>query len=440
MTCAAVAFIYEGKIFPKPPGEQAAADGGRGGGRRSRRGGGDPNRPVVVLAVAAKTADVPVYLSGVGTVQAYNSAAVHAQVGGRLIEVDFAEGQNVKKGDVLAKIDPSTYQAAYDQAVAKKAMTEAVLANARSDLVRYEALQKSKYGSEQQADTQRALVAQSEAQVRQDQAAIDSAKINLDFTTVRAPFDGRAGLRQLDIGNLVTSGDTGSIVVIAQLQPISVLFTLPETYVGDLVEAKAAGKVDLTASVSGKAVGEGELEVIDNRIDQTTGTVRLKGTFPNEKLALWPGQFVNIRVHLRTLRGVTVVPSAAVQQGASGRFVYLTQPDNTVKLTDVEVTQEGEDQAVIAKGIKPDDRVVTSGFANLQDGSKINPTFQESPGATPEAANAAPAAASAAPGAADAAAPDENKPRRHRRDRSGVKSGEKDGNSVAAQGQAGPTQ
>jgi multidrug efflux system membrane fusion protein len=438
VTCAAVAFIYKGKIFPKPAGEVAgeADDSAGRGGRRSRRGGGDPNRPVVVLAVAAKTADVPVYLQGVGAVQAYNSAAVHAQVGGRLIEVGFAEGQNVKKGDVLARIDPATYQAAYDQAVAKKSMDEATLANAQRDMARYDALKKSAYASEQQAETQRTLVAQTEAQIRQDQAAIDSAKTNLDLTTVRAPFDGRAGIRELDIGNLVTPGDAGSIVVVAQLQPVSVLFTLPETFVGDLVEAKSAGPVGLTASVGARTVGEGTLEVIDNRIDQSTGTVRLKGTFANEKLSLWPGQFVNIRLHLRTLPGVTVVPSAAVQQGAAGRFVYLTQADNVVKLTNVEVTQEGEDLAVIAKGIKPEDRVVTSGFANLQDGSKITPTFQEWPGATPEAA--ADATTGEAPPAAAPA--DESKPRRHRRDRAGAKSGEKADPSVAAQGPAGPTQ
>jgi membrane fusion protein, multidrug efflux system len=437
LTCAAVAFIYKDKIFPKPPGEVAGEEGRRagGGGRRSRRGGADPNRPVTVLAVAAKTADVPVYLNGVGTVQAYNSATIHAQVGGRLIEVDFAEGQNVKKGDVLARIDPATYQAAYDQAVARKAMDEAVLANARSDLRRYEELEKSNYGSVKQADTQRALVTQLQAQIRQDQAQIDSAKTNLDLTTIRAPFDGRTGMRELDIGNLVTPGDAGGIVIIAQLQPVSVLFTLPETFVGDLVEAKAAGQVGLVASVGGKTVGEGTLEVIDNRIDQSTGTIRLKGAFPNERLSLWPGQFVNIRVHLRTLPGATVVPSAAVQQGASGRFVYVTQPGNTVKLTHVDVTQEGQDQAVIAKGINPEEWIVTSGFANLQDGSKITPTYQDWPGTT-----TAPAAADAATGEAPAAPPEERKPRRHRRDGAGARSGEKDDRSVAAQGQTGPAQ
>lgn len=445
VTCAAVAFIYKDKLFPKPPGEVAGEANGRpsgGGGRRSRRAGGDPNRPTAVLAVAAKTADVPVYLNGVGSVQAYNSAAVHAQVNGRLIEVDFAEGQTVKKGDVLARIDPASYQAAYDQAVAKKAMDEATLANAQRDLARYDALKKSAYASEQQAETQRTLVAQTEAQIRQDQALIDSAKTNLDLATIRAPFDGMTGLRGIDIGNLVTSGDAGAIVVVAQLQPVSVLFTLPETVVGDLIEAKRAGEVKLTASVGGKVVGEGALEVIDNRIDQSTGTVRLKGTFPNEKLSLWPGQFVNVRLHLRTLPGVTVVPSAAVQQGASGRFVYVAQPENTVKLTDVEVTQESEDTAVIAKGITPGVQVVTSGFANLQDGAKITPTLEDWPRTSPATAAAGiPEAAAAGATPAPAAPPEERRQRRHRRDGAGAKAdGAADDRNLAAKGQSGPTQ
>ncbi len=378
VTAAAVAFIYKDKIFPKPPGETAEDAGpppgigpGGGGGRRGRRGG-DPNRPVSILAEDAKTENVPVYVYGVGAVQAFNTATVRAEVSGRLIEVGFSEGQNVKKGDVLAKIDPTTYKAAYDQAAGKKAQDEASLANQIADLKRYESLAKANYSSQQQADTQRAQVAQTEALIRQDQAAMDTAKADLDRTTILSPMDGRTGIREIDVGNLVSGSDTTGIVVITQIQPISVLFTLPETYVGELIQAKGAGAVALQASVGGKIVGDGVLEVIDNRIDENTGTVRLKGRFPNEKLSLWPGQFVNIRVHLKTLSDATVVSSAAVQQGASGRFVYRIQPDNTVKLTDVEVLQEGENQAVIAKGIQPGDKIATSGFANLQDGSKVS--------------------------------------------------------------------
>ena len=385
ITAAAVSFIYKDKIFPKPAGQSVAAEGQRGGfGRRRRWGGNDPNHPVSILAEQVKATDVPVYLYGVGTVQAYNAAMVRAQVTGRLISVDFTEGLNVKKGDVLATVDPTTYQAAYDQAVAKKALDESALENAKQDLTRFETLSKSNYGSQQQTDAQQAKVVQTAAQIRQDQAAIDSAKADLDRTVIKAPIDGRTGIRDVDVGNLVNASDATGIVVITQIQPISVIFTLPETYVGELIAAKAAGSVELEASVGGKTVGDGILEVIDNRIDQNTGTVRLKGTFPNEQLTLWPGQFVNVRLHLKTLPNATVIPSVAIQQGASGQFVYLVQPDKTAKLTPVEVTQEGESQAVIAKGVQPGDQVATSGFTNLQDGSKIIIDNGQAPAETPE--------------------------------------------------------
>lgn len=374
LVAAALAFTYKDKILPKSD-QQTAENVGRSGHRMRRRGRhmrkGDPNRPVPILADAAKTANVPVYLHGVGTAHAYNTATVGAQVSGRLIAVNYREGQDVKKGDVLAQIDPVTYKAAYDQAVARKAMNEALLANARRDLARYEKLARTDYATKQQADTQRAAVAQLEAQVRQDQAAIDSAKANLDYTTIVAPVGGRTGIREVDVGNLVTP-TSGGITVITQLKPISVLFTLPETVLGELMAAKARGTVALAASAGGKTVGEGTLEVIDNRIDQATGTVRLKGTFANDALSLWPGQFVNIRVHLKTLEGATVVPAAAVQQGAEGRFVYVVQPNDTVKLTPVKVAQEDERQAVIASGIAPGDRIAKAGFSSLQDGQKIS--------------------------------------------------------------------
>lgn len=383
VTAAAVAFIYKDKIFPKSA--QEASEGGRGGGggRRGGRRSSDPNRAVSILAEAAKTENVPIYLYGVGTVQAFNTATVRAEVSGRLIEVGFTEGQTVKKGDVLARIDPATYQAAYDQAVAKKAQDEASLANQRADLARYESLSKANYTSQQQSDTQKALVAQTEALVRQDQAAIDTAKADLDRTTIVAPMAGRTGLREIDVGNLVSGSDASGIVVITQIQPISVIFTLPETYVGELIAAKAAGAVALEASVGGKTVGTGVLDVIDNRIDQNTGTVRMKGTFPNETLGLWPGQFVNVRLHLKTLPDATVVPSASVQQGASGRFVYRVEPDSTVKLVTVEVAQEGEDRTVIGKGVQPGETVATSGFSNLQDGSKVSVADPNAPAAAP---------------------------------------------------------
>ncbi len=378
VTAAAVAFIYKDKIFPAQPGQSAEQQSGRGaGGRRGGRRAVDPNRPVTVLTEEAKSQDVPVYLSGVGTVQASNMVNVRPQVGGKLLAVNVREGQDVKAGDVLAQIDPVTYQAAYDQAVAKKAMTEAQLANARRDLERFENLAKTSYGTQKDLDTQKALVAQYEAQTRQDQAAIDSAKANLDFTTIRAPLTGRTGIRVVDVGNIVSANDASGIAFITQIQPIDVVFTLPETYVGELIAAQAQGKVELIATVGNETLGEGALSVIDNRIDEATGTVRLKGSFPNDPVKLWPGQFVNIRLHLKTLTGATVVSSVAVQQGSAGRYVYLAQADNTAKRIDVKVAQENENQAVIAEGIKPGDKVISSGFVNIQDGSKIT---VESPG------------------------------------------------------------
>ena len=230
ITAAAVAFIYRDRIIPKTDGEQSAHGERRGGGGRRGRWAADPAKPVSILAEEVKTADVPIYLHGVGTVQASNAATVRAQVSGRLIVVEFTEGQTIRKGDVLARIDPATYQAAYDQATARKAMDEATLANARADLKRLETLAKSNYSSEQATDAQRAKVAQTEAQVRQDQAQIDAAKTDLDRTIIRAPIDGRTGIREVDIGNLVTPADSGGIAVITQLQPISVVFSLSESY------------------------------------------------------------------------------------------------------------------------------------------------------------------------------------------------------------------
>jgi multidrug efflux system membrane fusion protein len=384
ITAAAVGFIYKDKLLAKLGGEATTAEekapafGHRGG------HGAGTDRPVSILARAAETAAVPVYLYGVGTVGAYNKATVRAQVGGRLISVEFQEGQTVKKGDVLARIDPAHYQAAYDQAAAKKVMNEAALENALADLKRLETLAKSNYTSEQAADAQRAKVAQLRAQIRQDEAAIESARTDLEYTVIRAPIDGRTGIREVDVGNLVTPGDAGGIATIAQLQPISVVFTLPEIHISELIEAKAAGRVGLRASVGGKTIGEGALEVIDNMIDQNTGTIRLKGTFPNRPITLWPGQFVNVRLHLKTLEDATVVPSAAVQQGVSGQFVYRIEPDRTVKLTPVEIAREDEDWAVVALGIQADDKVAVSGFANLKDGAKVVVDDTQGTGTAPE--------------------------------------------------------
>jgi multidrug efflux system membrane fusion protein len=389
ITGGLVAFIYKDRIFPPAPAANApggapGASAGRGsGGGQFRRG----DQVVPVLADKAKTQNVPVYLNGVGTVQAFNTATVRTQVSGRLIDVPYTEGQDVKEGDVLARIDPVLYQAAYDQAVAQKAKDEAVLANARLDEVRYSNLVKTNAATQQQADTAVATVHQDEAQVKLDQALIDNAKANLDYATIKASLTGRTGIRLVDKGNLVSATDATGIVVITQLRPIAIVFTLPENTVPDVLDAQTKGTVPLQAVTGGGVLGEGSLLVIDNQIDQTTGTVKIKGTFPNEKNRLWPGQFVNVKLKLKTLENAIVVPSVAVQEGANGSYVYVITPENTAKISYVKVVQEGESQSVIGQGVAAGDLVVTSGFASLQDGAKVKvDVAPDKTGASSEAA------------------------------------------------------
>jgi membrane fusion protein, multidrug efflux system len=374
LTGGLVAFIYKDQIFPTAATEQPggpAAAGGQGGGRRGGGGFRRGEQTVPVVAEKARTANVPVYLNGVGTVQAFNTATVRTQVSGRLIDVPYTEGQDVKEGDVLARIDPVLYQAAYDQAVAQKAKDEAILANARLDEKRFANLVKTNAATQQQADTAFWTVHQDEAQVKLDQASIDNAKANLDYATIKAPLTGRTGIRLVDKGNLVSSSDATGIVIITQLRPIAVVFTLPENTVAGVLDAQTAGPVELQAIAGGKVIGDGKLLVVDNQIDQTTGTYRIKGTFPNEQNRLWPGQFVNVKLKLKVLQNVIVVPSIAVQQGPNGSYVYAVTPESTAKVTNVEVVQEGERQTVIGSGISAGDTIVTTGFANLQDGAKV---------------------------------------------------------------------
>ncbi|MEW6767673.1 MAG: efflux RND transporter periplasmic adaptor subunit [Pseudomonadota bacterium] len=337
------------------------------------------NRPqggltVPVLAASPRIEDMPVYLDGVGTVRALNNVTVRAQVDGKLLAVNFKEGQDVKAGDILAEIDPAIYQAQYDQAVAKKAQDEAQLANARIDLNRYQQLAAAKAGSAQQADTQKATVAQLEALVKSDQAAIDNAQATLGYTKIVAPLSGRAGLRQVDPGNIVHASDTTGVVVLTQLQPIAVWFSLPQQQIVRVNTAASAGQlaVDVLAN-DGKTVADtGTLTAVDNQVDQTTGTVKLKGEFPNPNYQLWPGQFVNVRLKVQTLEKAIVVPTASVQRGPAGTFVYVIGADNTVSARVVNVVQQNEKDAVIASGIATSDRIVTTGFANLAEGSKVS--------------------------------------------------------------------
>src|SRR3954464_2281889 len=347
---------------------------------RFGRGGGGDDGPVPVVAALAKRSDVPVYLDGVGTIRALNTVTVRSQVDGKLLSVNYTEGQQVERGYVLARIDPTTYQAAYDQAVAKKALDEATLANARLDLERYTRLVASNSIARQQLDTQKMTVAQQEAQVKLDQAQIDNAKAILDYTQIVAPISGRTGIRQVDQGNIVHASDASGIVVITQLQPLSVLFTLPQQQLGEVNRAFAADvlPVDAFGPDNKSVIETGVLKVVDNQVDPSTGTIKLKAEFPNREMQLWPGGFVNVRLLTNTLKQVIVAPTAAVQRGPNGTFVYVVQPDNKVAVRPVTVSQQDEAQAVVAKGLQADERVVTTGFARLTAGAAVTATNAES--------------------------------------------------------------
>lgn len=332
-----------------------------------------PDLPVPVLAATPRVQDVPVYLDGVGSVRALNTVMVRAQVDGKLIAVNFVEGQDVRKGDVLAEIDPAIYQAQYDQAVAKKAQNEALLVNQKLDLARYQQLAASNAGSKQQADTQKALVAQQEALIKADQAAIDNAAATLGYTRIVAPISGRAGLRQVDQGNIIRASDTAGLVILTQLQPIAVWFSLPQQQIVRVNNAAMKGPlaVDVFGNDGVTVVDTGTLKGIDNQVDQTTGTLRLKAEFPNANFQLWPGQFVNVRLKVETLPKVIVIPTSAVQRGPAGTFSYVIGEGNIATARPIVVTQQNEHDAVIASGIAPTDRVVTTGFANLSDGARV---------------------------------------------------------------------
>jgi membrane fusion protein, multidrug efflux system len=346
------------------------------------RGGRPATDPVPVLAIAAKTADVPVYLDGVGTGKALNTVTVRPQVDGKLINISFTEGQDVEKGYVLAKIDPVTYQAAYDQTVAKKAQDEAQLANAKLDLERYTRLAATNAVNKQQLDTQRAMVAQFEAQVQLDQAAIDNARAMLSYTDVVAPISGRTGIRQVDEGNIVKAAEPMGIVILTQLRPISVFFNLPQQELPELNrgQAEAPLSVDALGPDGRTVLDKGKVVVIDNQVDQTTGTIKLKAEFPNANLQLWPGQFVNVRVLIDTLRQVVVVPTAAIQRGPNGTFVYVLKDDSTVSVRPVTLAQQDDAQTVVTTGLQAGERVVTTGFARLTDGTQVVASSAEDAG------------------------------------------------------------
>jgi multidrug efflux system membrane fusion protein len=364
---AGAVYVYAPQYLPQSLQFQSAI-GGRGG-----RGGQGAEAPVPVLVAAAKKENVPVYFDGVGTSRALNTVTVRAQVDGKLMSVNFKEGQDVDRDFVLAEIDPTIYRAQLDQAIAKKAMDEALLGNARIDLERYVKLTATNSATRQQYDTQKALVAQLEAQVQADQGAIENSKAILSYTRIIAPIAGRTGLRLVDAGNIVHAVDTTGIVVITQIRPIAIIFTLPQQQLAQVNRAFAEGalSVQALADDNRSVVDRGKLVVVDNQVDQTTGTVKLKAEFPNETLQLWPGQFVNVKLLVDTLQDAIVVPTAAVQRGPNGTFVYIANDDDTVSVRPVTVSQEDDSNAVLVSGAAAGERVVTTGFAQLKDGTRI---------------------------------------------------------------------
>jgi multidrug efflux system membrane fusion protein len=354
----------------------------------------EANQIIPVVPVEATMRDMPIWLDALGTVQAFQTVTIRSMVDGPLINIAFQEGQDVRAGDVLARIDPRVYQAALDNATAKKALDEATLANARLDHARYQKLVATNYATQQQADTAKATVAQLEAQVRQDQAQIDTAQTQLSYTTIKAPLDGKVGMRLVDQGNIVHAADPGGLLVITLLQPISVVFSLPQQNLPRVAAAQAGGGTygpEVVAYVQGAEVGRGKpldrgtLTVLDNQIDPTTGTIKLKATFPNKASTLWPGGFVGVRLRVDTVRDATVIPQAAVQRGPRGSFVYVVGGDSVAHRENVTVGYEDDLGSEVTSGVRPGDRVVVDGASRLTDGAKVSvaaPDAEVSPSGT----------------------------------------------------------
>jgi len=330
-----------------------------------------PGVPVTAGTVEAK--DMPIFLNGIGTVQAFNMVTIKSRVDGQLVKVNFHEGQEVNVGDPLIQIDPRSFQAALEVAQAAKAKDEATLASAQADLDRYSQLVGSGYQTRQSYDQQKETVAQLQAALKGDQAQIDAAQVNLDYCDIRSPIAGRLGIKLVDIGNLVHASDNSGLVTITQTKPIYVNFTIAQEFLHKIHEKQGLG--DLTVQAYGAdnvtLLSEGRLAVIDNAVDQTTGTIRLKGQFDNNDERLWPGEFVDVRLILSTRKGVATVPQQTVQVGPDGYYAYVIKPDNTVERRAVEVASMQDGIAVISKGLDVGEKVVVDGQYRLTDGARV---------------------------------------------------------------------
>ncbi|WP_420223646.1 MdtA/MuxA family multidrug efflux RND transporter periplasmic adaptor subunit [Pigmentiphaga litoralis] len=366
------------------PGATGASRASGARGPRAPGAGGPPGAagagafatpPIPVKAEAARSENLDVFIKSLGTVTSFNTVTVRSRVDGELMKVLFKEGQRVKAGDLIAQIDPRAYQVALSQAQGTLQQNQAQLENARKDLDRYQTLFSQDSIARQQVDTQAALVRQYEGTLKTNQAAVDNARLQLDYTRVTAPIAGRVGLRQVDQGNLVRSSDTNGLVIITQTQPISVIFTIAESDLprvlqqlrgGNRLAVEAYDRADLVK------IADGVLDTLDNQIDVTTGTVKMKARFDNKDESLFPNQFVNARLHVRTLKDATVIPTAAVQRGTPGTFVYVVKPDNTIDVRVIKLGQPNGERVAVTEGLAPGEKVVVEGVDRLRAGAKVD--------------------------------------------------------------------
>jgi membrane fusion protein, multidrug efflux system len=345
------------------------------------------NTPTPVVLAQAQQGDMPVTINGLGTVTPLAMVTVRTQIGGQLVQIGFQEGQEVNKGDFLAQIDPRPYQAALDQAQGQLMRDQAQLANAKRDLARFNRLVAENSIAQQQRDTQDALVHQLEGTVATDQGLVDNAKLNLAYCRIVAPVSGRVGLRQVDVGNYVQVSDANGIVVITQLKPISAIFSLPEDNLQKIMKRLAAGATLQVVAYDRSGVNQlatGKLVTVDNQIDPTTGTVKLRAQFDNNDEALFPNQFVNVQLLIDTLQGTTLVPSSAIQRGAPGTFVYVVKPDDTASVRPVTLGPGDGERVSVTSGLSPGEKVVVDGADKLRDGAKV--TLPSAPGTARPAA------------------------------------------------------
>ncbi|MGL5389497.1 MAG: MdtA/MuxA family multidrug efflux RND transporter periplasmic adaptor subunit [Serratia sp. (in: enterobacteria)] len=379
-----LAAILLWRHFSAPQATDAALGARQAGSAPANAGGrrGAPMSPV--QAATAVEQSVPRFLSGLGTATAANTVTVTSRVDGQLMAIHFTEGQQVKAGDLLVEIDPRPYEVQLTQALGQLAKDQATLANAKRDLARYQQLAKTNLVSRQELDTQESLVRQTEGAIKADQGAVDSARLQITYSKITAPIDGRVGLKLVDVGNYIASGSTTGIVVITQTHPIDVVFTLPESNIADLVKAQKTGPVSVEAwdRTNQQLLTTGELLSLDNQIDTATGTIKLKARFANQDDALFPNQFVNARLKVATLQNAVVIPTAALQMGNEGNFVWILNADNKVSKHLVTAGIQDSKQVVISAGINVGDRVVTDGIDRLTDGMQVEVVAPHSTAAT----------------------------------------------------------